>query len=156
MGVITLYSSRSFIINGRAEKLYDLEVNPSVTKTWGNVQQIIADKGIDISGMKAIISETKTTLESPEAVLPWGQVVGGRTIEKFTIMFSPSKVSSGISEEEADEMHDTADQFIADYQALVHKVADLEERVSALETGSPEKAARIKELEAEERRINQI
>ncbi len=42
----------------------------TTAQTWGELQKELADNNISYSGMKAIIGETRTTMESNKALLP--------------------------------------------------------------------------------------
>ena len=62
------------------------EVSTSAT-TWGELSQFLTSKGLfNPSGMKAIVKETKATLELNEAVLPDGD---------FVLYTIPTKNKSG-------------------------------------------------------------
>ena len=60
----------------------------SSAKTWGELRKDLAEAGIPYSGMRAILGETKVTLESSAAVLP--------VDFDFTLFLSPVKVKSGV------------------------------------------------------------
>jgi hypothetical protein len=58
----------------------------SDVKTWGELKAQINAIGIDCSGLKAMVRETKITLEDSAATLPE---------ETFTIVLTPDKMKSG-------------------------------------------------------------
>lgn len=53
---------------------------------WSELKELISRKGIDVSGMKGVVRETKVSLESAEANLPEGD---------FTVFLFTAKVKSG-------------------------------------------------------------
>lgn len=55
--------------------------------TWGALKDQLENKGIPVNNMRAIIGETKVTLESSAAILP--------VDFDFTLFLSPTKVKSG-------------------------------------------------------------
>lgn len=61
------------------------KVESSAT-TWADVQSDLAANGINVSGKKAIVGNTNTTLELPEAQLPSGN---------FTLFLMPVQVKAG-------------------------------------------------------------
>lgn len=64
------------------EKQVDANVS-----TWGELKDVLSNNGISYSGMKAVIGETKVTLESSSAQLPEGD---------FTLFLMPKKTKSGV------------------------------------------------------------
>lgn len=79
MRTIKIYSTSL----GNASK----EINTEVT-SFGELQNVLRDNDIDFStsSMKAIVGETRVTLESREAVLPTGN---------FSLFLLPRKTKSG-------------------------------------------------------------
>lgn len=69
-------------------------VETEATK-WGQLQEDLKANGLEIEGMKAIVFENQTTLESPDAVLPVGLNINGTLIEGFTLFLTPIKTKSG-------------------------------------------------------------
>lgn len=61
------------------------QVETDVT-TWGELKTVLANKGIDYAGRKAVESKNNTTLEKDEAILFEGE---------FMIMLTPEKTKSG-------------------------------------------------------------
>ncbi len=54
--------------------------------TWGDLQEELLERNIQIDNMKAVVGETRVTLESPQAHLPEGD---------FTLYLMPKKNKSG-------------------------------------------------------------
>jgi len=69
-------------------------VNTSA-RTWGELQSDLSRAGIESNGMKALIKESKLTLDVADAQLPG---------EDFTLFLFPGKVKSGIDNEVAREI----------------------------------------------------
>lgn len=63
-----------------------LQTNAS---TWGQLITELDNAGLSVDGMKAIIGQTKVTLESTEAELPQ---------TNFTLFLSPVKIKAGANE----------------------------------------------------------
>lgn len=63
--------------------------------TWGELKKDLTEQGIDTNGVKAIVGETQTTLESSKAVLPKGLDIRGKITDNFTLFLTPIKVKSG-------------------------------------------------------------
>lgn len=58
----------------------------STAETWADLQNELRNEGVSYSGMKAISSINKTTLEHPDAILPGGD---------FTLYLTPMRTKSG-------------------------------------------------------------
>jgi len=56
-------------------------------RTWGEIEPILNQSGVDTGGMKAIIGENKTSLECATAQFP--------LMEKVTVFLQPQKVRNG-------------------------------------------------------------
>lgn len=69
-------------------------VNTSAS-TWGELRSDLGRAGIESNGMKALIKESKLTLDVADAQLPG---------EDFTLFLFPGKVKSGIDEDVAREI----------------------------------------------------
>lgn len=76
-------------------------------KTWGELKSLHSEIATLSSGMKAVIKETKTTIESEESVLPNSDTV---------IYLTMGKVKAGINaitQKAINEINAMFDQFIA-------------------------------------------
>jgi len=58
----------------------------SSASTWGELQSALSEIISNVNDMKAIVRETRVSLESPEAQLPEGN---------FTVILSMKKIASG-------------------------------------------------------------
>lgn len=74
---VTVYSTTG----KRAEQLENV-----TSAEWLELQGVLKEVGIPFSGMKAVVGETRVTLESEKAVLPEGD---------FTLFLMPVKTKSG-------------------------------------------------------------
>lgn len=63
----------------------------SSAKTWSELQKDLSSKSISYSGMKAVVGETRLTVESPNAVLPE---------TNFSLYLMPVKTKSGADRKE--------------------------------------------------------
>lgn len=81
--------------------LKQIQTNASV---WSQLVKDFEDQGFSVDGLKAIVAETKNTLESGDAVLPTGN---------FTLFLSPINIKAGA---------DSDNQYEFDYT-----LADVEE-----------------------------
>lgn len=85
MKTITVYSTR-----GQQSVKVETEAN-----TWGELKKDLTKNGVDYSGMKVIVGETKSVLELESAVLPKGLTVGGEVTDNCTIFLSVLKQKAG-------------------------------------------------------------
>lgn len=60
----------------------------SAARTWGDLKSAVKDAGIDPTGMKIMIKETKVSIETDASVLPEGE---------FTLFITSAKIKSGSS-----------------------------------------------------------
>lgn len=60
----------------------------SAATTWSELQREVNAAGVSTSNMKAMVRETKATLEMADAQLPTGN---------FTLFLTASKVKSGLT-----------------------------------------------------------
>lgn len=94
--------SKIRIVSTKGKRFYELE---STIETWGGMKDFLVSNDIEISGMKAILGETRATLELDDALMP-------TELEEYTIFLNPQKVQSGAyGYKEAKSM---IKQFIAD------------------------------------------
>lgn len=63
--------------------------------TWAELKRDLAANNIDYSNMKAIVGETKTSLDLDNAVLPVGVTVGDKVSNNFTLFLSPKAQKAG-------------------------------------------------------------
>lgn len=82
---ITIYSTRG---------QQSVKVTTSAN-TWGELKKDLTANGVDYSGMKIIVGETKTVLELDNAVLPKGLNINGKITDDCTIFLSVSKQKAG-------------------------------------------------------------
>lgn len=87
------------IVSTNTDQVFDIETN---AETWGELSRHERIGGAN--GMRAMIGETKHTLESPDAILPQTD---------FTLYLSPSKVKSGFSREDREDI-DEIIEFLED------------------------------------------
>lgn len=71
------------VISSQSDRAKSVE---SAATTWGELQSDLSSHISDIGNMKAIVRETRVSLESPEAQLPEGN---------FTVILSMKKIASG-------------------------------------------------------------
>ena len=71
------------VISSQSDRAKSVE---SAAATWGQLQSDLSSHISDIGNMKAIVRETRVSLESPEAQLPEGN---------FTVILSMKKIASG-------------------------------------------------------------
>lgn len=71
------------VISSQSDRAKSVE---SAATTWGQLQSDLSSHISDIGNMKAIVRETRVSLESPEAQLPEGN---------FTVILSMKKIASG-------------------------------------------------------------
>jgi hypothetical protein len=71
------------VISSQSDRAKSVE---SAATTWNELQSDLSSHISDIGNMKAIVRETRVSLESPEAQLPQGN---------FTIILSMKKIASG-------------------------------------------------------------
>lgn len=71
------------VISSQSDRAKTVE---SAATTWSQLQSDLSAHISDIGNMKAIIRETRVSLESPEAQLPEGN---------FTVILSMKKIASG-------------------------------------------------------------
>jgi hypothetical protein len=76
MRKVTILSTRD---NGKKEIMTD-------ASNWEALRDVISTEGLTVNNMKAMVRETKATLEHNEAVLPIGE---------FTLFLTPAQVKSG-------------------------------------------------------------
>ena len=74
------------VISSQSDRAKSVE---SAATTWGQLQSDLSSHISDIGNMKAIVRETRVSLESPEAQLPEGN---------FTVILSMKKIASGSNE----------------------------------------------------------
>jgi hypothetical protein len=72
------------VISTQADSAISIESNAT---TWSQLKEELGARFSGVSDMKAIVRETRVTLESPEAQLPEGN---------FTIILSMKKIASGV------------------------------------------------------------
>jgi len=63
--------------------------------TWSELKRDLVKQGVEYTGMKAIIGETKTVLELDGASLPNGITVGDKVTNDFSLFLSPMKQKAG-------------------------------------------------------------
>lgn len=71
------------VISSQSDRAKSVE---SAAATWGQLQSDLSSHISDIGNMKAIVRETRVSLESPEAQLPESN---------FTVILSMKKIASG-------------------------------------------------------------
>jgi hypothetical protein len=71
------------VISSQSDRAKSVE---SAATTWGQLQSDLSSHISDIGNMKAIVRETRVSLESPEAQLPE---------DNFTVILSMKKIASG-------------------------------------------------------------
>lgn len=71
------------VISSQSDRAKSVE---SAATTWGQLQSDLSSHISDIGNMKAIVRETRVSLESPEAQLPESN---------FTVILSMKKIASG-------------------------------------------------------------
>lgn len=71
------------VISSQSDRAKSVE---SAATTWSQLQSDLSSHISDIQNMKAIVRETRVSLESPEAQLPEGN---------FTVILSMKKIASG-------------------------------------------------------------
>jgi hypothetical protein len=74
------------VISSQSDRAKSVE---SAATTWGQLQSDLSSHISDIGNMKAIVRETRVSLESPEAQLPESN---------FTVILSMKKIASGSNE----------------------------------------------------------
>ena len=84
---VTIYSTR-----GQQQVKIETTAN-----TWAELQKDLDKAGVEYSGMKAIIGETKSVLELGSAVLPKGLTIGGKVTDDFCLFLTPVKQKAGSS-----------------------------------------------------------
>lgn len=85
MRTVTIYSTKG-------QQSVKLETSAN---TWAELKKDLSGKGVEYSGMKAIIGETKTVLELDGATLPNGITVGDQVTNNFSLFLSPTKQKAG-------------------------------------------------------------
>lgn len=91
--------------------------------TWGQVRSTLMDNGIYTGdSMKAVVAESKTTLEHLEAVLP---------VEDFTLMLVPIKNKSG-NDYEHDEIAELVEDASEDVDNAIVILENAMETLSEL------------------------
>lgn len=94
-------------------------INSEAT-TWGQLQDSLSSFG-DLSKLRAVVKETKTTLELEDAILP---------VEDFTLFLSPKQIKAG------------AVDLVSVLQALKVKLdTAIDELVEEVESGDHEACA---------------
>lgn len=88
---VTVYSTK-----GQNTQKVETEAN-----TWGELKKDLTKAGVEYSGMKAIIGETKTVLELENAVLPKGLTIGGVVTDNFCLFLSAAKQKAGLINSES-------------------------------------------------------
>jgi len=71
------------VISTQSDRAQSIE---SAASTWGELQSALSGIISNVNDMKAIVRETRVSLESPEAQLPEGN---------FTVILSMKKIASG-------------------------------------------------------------
>ena len=71
------------VISTQSDRAQSVE---SAASTWGELQSALSGIISNVNDMKAIVRETRVSLESPEALLPEGN---------FTVILSMKKIASG-------------------------------------------------------------
>jgi hypothetical protein len=71
------------VISTQSDRAQSIESSAS---TWGELQSALSGIISNVNDMKAIVRETRVSLESPEAQLPEGN---------FTVILSMKKIASG-------------------------------------------------------------
>lgn len=145
------------IVSTQTDDVFDIE---SSAETWGELMR--HDRLVGANNMKATVRETRNSLDLPEAILPAGD---------FTLYLSPTKVKSGWSAQDLEDMDDLID-FLEDNDASKHLVRFVEglrrnggetssynkvETVFPITSSGPTKATsdpRKEELLNEARRLN--
>ncbi len=77
----------SRIVKVSTSKSDSIKSIDSEATTWGELKDDFDENGIAHTDLKAVVKETKVTLEADGAVLPEGN---------FTIFMFPSKIKSGL------------------------------------------------------------
>jgi hypothetical protein len=103
----------------------------TIAQTWGELQLELNAQNISYSGMKAIIGETKVTLDSNNSILPEG------TMNLFLL---PRKTKSGIDKTQK-PMKKEAPKKAAPKKAVVKKSAPT--KVVAVKKSAPKKSTVI-------------
>lgn len=136
---LTVYSSKTFNVGGVNSRTHKFNVQFT---TWGPLKDFLYDQGIDTSGFKVIVAQTKNTLDSVEAVLP--------NIPAMTIMLSPTKVSSG----QGDDIVAALDKIIEGFQELRDAIENQGVNTATASVAMSEEERRLQqEMEEIERTI---
>lgn len=83
------------VVSTQTDDVFDIE---SSAETWGELMR--NDRLSGAGRMRAMVRETRNTLESPEAILPAGD---------FTLYLSPTKVKSGWSQTDLEDIDEILD-----------------------------------------------
>lgn len=95
------------IVSTNTDEVFDIE---SSAETWGELKREGRLANI-VDGMKAIVRETKNTLENDQAIIPQSE---------FVLYLSPSKVKSGWTPDDISDIDELID--MASYGDKVHLV----------------------------------
>lgn len=95
------------IVSTNTDQVFDIE---SSAETWGELKKVGSVANVS-DGMKAMIRETKNTLESDQAILPQGD---------FVLYLTPSKVKSGWSSDDLSDFEELID--MAENEDKIHLV----------------------------------
>lgn len=95
------------IVSTNTDQVFDVE---SSAETWGELKREDAVSNVS-GGMKAIVRETKNTLENDQAILPQGD---------FVLYLTPGKVKSGWSSDDLSDIDELIE--MADNENRTHLV----------------------------------
>lgn len=109
------------IVSTNTDQVFDVE---SSAETWGELKRESSISNVS-SGMKAMIRETKNTLESDQAILPQGD---------FVLYLTPSKVKSGWSSDDLSDFEELIE--MAENEDKIHLVRFLNRLKNGSTSGS--------------------
>lgn len=126
------------VISTQADSAISIESNAT---TWSQLKEELGARFSGVSDMKAIVRETRVTLESPEAQLPEAN---------FTIILSMKKIASGVrySISQLRELRTKLNNVFADLLEDVASEEEVEEEVEEEDVNAlqDEERAEIEEL----------
>jgi hypothetical protein len=114
MRTVRVYSTKTNMLN--TVKVLDTVTN------WASLRTILYDDGLMTGDMKAVIRETKATMELDDAVLPEGD---------FTIIACPTKHSGGTSTQDdlmeiRDDIAGNLRDLTTNINALIDAIMDVD------------------------------
>lgn len=122
------------IISTQSDSVKSLE---SSATSWGELKEELSGMFSGVSDMKAIVRETRVTLEAAEAVLPEGN---------FTVILSMKKIASGSTRYNTSQLKELRTKINNLFNDLIGEPFTEQEAEEVIPSVSAEERAEIEEM----------